>query len=276
LFRFLHNCTDITAHFHGKRELVICEEETVPFSHMHTLFREFREVLEHVFVELGCATVKPEGSLEVYAEHFAMAARMDAGMKDLPVLFEMAGVVEKKWARYLSYVIVFFRCCILNELHLPASDGRPDIRSEAPTLHTYVTHLPRVVPLGNSSADPTQWLFSGHPVLSDSPLHVAVAHLLGYRWPRQSGSGFTNCPALEIDGLEEDADADGIVCLNPVYFGILVSNCRVAIKEQDLRVRVVTDGNLGTNDCRAWLRRSIFEKLSLADGGFYQFRIAAH
>jgi len=59
-----------------------------------------------------------------------------------------------------------------------------------------------------------------------------------------------------------------------VYFGILVSNCRVTIEEPDLRVLVVTDGNLGTNDCRAWLRRSIFEKLSLAEGAFYQFRIA--
>jgi hypothetical protein len=59
-----------------------------------------------------------------------------------------------------------------------------------------------------------------------------------------------------------------------VYFGILVSNCRVVIEEADLRVLVVTDGNLGTNDCRAWLRRSVFEKLSLAEGAFYQFRVA--
>ena len=40
------------------------------------------------------------------------------------------------------------------------------------------------------SDDPTQWLFDGHPRGSDQPLHVAVARLLGYRWPRQTGSSF--------------------------------------------------------------------------------------
>jgi hypothetical protein len=64
------------------------------------------------------------------------------------------------------------------------------------------------------SSDPTQWLFNGHPAESDQPLHVAVARLLGYQWPRQTGSSFPDCPALDPDGLETLADADGIVCLS--------------------------------------------------------------
>jgi len=52
------------------------------------------------------------------------------------------------------------------------------------------------------SEDPTQWLFKGHPALSTEPLQVAVARLLGYRWPEQ-----------EDDGLDALADKDGIVCL---------------------------------------------------------------
>jgi len=44
------------------------------------------------------------------------------------------------------------------------------------------------------SDDPTQWLFNGYPRSSDQPLHVAVARLLGYRWPRQTGSNFPDCP----------------------------------------------------------------------------------
>ena len=64
------------------------------------------------------------------------------------------------------------------------------------------------------SSDPTQWLFNGHPQGSDQPLHVAVARLLGYQWPRQTGSSFPDCPALEPDGLETLADQDGIVCLS--------------------------------------------------------------
>ncbi|MEW6166680.1 MAG: N-6 DNA methylase [Pseudomonadota bacterium] len=66
------------------------------------------------------------------------------------------------------------------------------------------------------SDDPTQWLFNGHPKDSDSPLHVAVARLLGYRWPRQTGSSFPDCPALGADGLEKHADDDGIVPLTAI------------------------------------------------------------
>jgi hypothetical protein len=65
------------------------------------------------------------------------------------------------------------------------------------------------------SSDPTQWLFNGHPAGSDQPLHVAVARLLGYQWPRQTGSSFPDCPALGPDGLEELADDDGIVPISP-------------------------------------------------------------
>ena len=36
-----------------------------------------------------------------------------------------------------------------------------------------------------NSNDPTQGLFDGHPVGATNPLHVAVARLLGYRWPKQ-------------------------------------------------------------------------------------------
>jgi len=62
--------------------------------------------------------------------------------------------------------------------------------------------------------DPTQWLFGGHPKDSEQPLHVGVARLLGYQWPRQAGSSFPDCPALGPDGLERMADDDGIVCLS--------------------------------------------------------------
>ena len=46
-----------------------------------------------------------------------------------------------------------------------------------------------------------------------------------------------------------------------VYFGILVSSCKVMMEEPDARVLVVPDHALGTNDCRGWVRRSVFRKL---------------
>jgi hypothetical protein len=53
------------------------------------------------------------------------------------------------------------------------------------------------------SDDPTQWLFGGRPEVSTAPLQVAVARLVGYRWPEQT----------EPDDLDGLTDADGILCL---------------------------------------------------------------
>ena len=63
------------------------------------------------------------------------------------------------------------------------------------------------------SCDPTQWLFSGNPKTSDTPLMVATARLCGYLWPRQNGSSFLDCPGIGSDDLEMHADLDGIVCI---------------------------------------------------------------
>src|SRR5246127_5743361 len=46
-----------------------------------------------------------------------------------------------------------------------------------------------------------------------------------------------------------------------VYFGILVSPCKVMMEESESRVLVVPDRKLGTNDCRGWIRRSVFQRL---------------
>ena len=54
------------------------------------------------------------------------------------------------------------------------------------------------------SDDPTQWLFDGGPAESASPLHVAVARLLGYQWPQQ-----------DVDGLSRLAIPDGMLPLSP-------------------------------------------------------------
>jgi hypothetical protein len=67
-----------------------------------------------------------------------------------------------------------------------------------------------------SSDDPTQWLFDGSPKACGEPLQAAVARLVGYRWPRQTGSSFPDCPTVGEDALAKHADRDGIVALNPV------------------------------------------------------------
>ncbi|WP_312726658.1 Eco57I restriction-modification methylase domain-containing protein [Stutzerimonas kunmingensis] len=71
------------------------------------------------------------------------------------------------------------------------------------------------------SDDPTQWIFHGHPQPATEPLQVAVARLLGYRWPAESDnemelSDEARAWIARSAGLNALADDDGIVCLPPV------------------------------------------------------------
>jgi hypothetical protein len=67
------------------------------------------------------------------------------------------------------------------------------------------------------------------------------------------------------------------------YFGVLVSPCKVRIELLQARVMVVPDHEFGTNDCRGWISRSVFQALQqrarengqvLPNGRLYQFRLA--
>ena len=71
------------------------------------------------------------------------------------------------------------------------------------------------------SDDPTQWIFHGHPAQSDAPLQVAVARLLGYRWPAELDpemelSDEARAWVKRCNELLKFADDDGIVCIPPV------------------------------------------------------------
>ena len=71
------------------------------------------------------------------------------------------------------------------------------------------------------SDDPAQWVFHGHPTQSDHPLQVAVARLLGYRWPAELDkemelSDEARALVAKCDDLLKYADKDSIVCIPPV------------------------------------------------------------
>jgi hypothetical protein len=59
-----------------------------------------------------------------------------------------------------------------------------------------------------------------------------------------------------------------------VYFSILISDCKLVIEQPDLHIVVVEDHVLGTNDCRGWIRESLYRKLHLNPDRFCQFRLA--
>ena len=116
------------------------------------------------------------------------------------------------------------------------------------------------------SSDPTQWLFNGHPAGADQPLQVAVARLLGYQWPRQTGSSFPDCPALGPDGLEKLADDDGIVCV-PAVRGERPAHERVLRMLQAAWSEDWNDGipakllaDAGSSNLDDWLRNGFFEQ----------------
>ena len=137
------------------------------------------------------------------------------------------------------------------------------VRWQKAAVEKYPDGLPKPF-----SCDPTQWLFSGHPKGSDQPLQVAVARLLGYLWPRQTGSSFPDCPVLSTDGLEAFADADGIVPISPIK-GEAAAAARLrdllarafgaewsASRQQELLAQVDSAG-ASLDD---WLRNAFFEQ----------------
>ena len=103
------------------------------------------------------------------SSEFAVAARqLEPGMKINTGTLSLIPFDEERWARVAAEQY---------------PDGLPEPRTD----------------------DPTQWLFKGNVVGSQAPLQVAVARLVGYRWPDQ-----------EPDDLDPLADPDGIVCLPAV------------------------------------------------------------
>jgi hypothetical protein len=74
------------------------------------------------------------------------------------------------------------------------------------------------------TADPTLWVFHGHPGHSTKPLHVATARLLGYRWPTEFDPDIelpdeARASVAKAAELLPIADSDGIVCIPSVREG---------------------------------------------------------
>lgn len=109
------------------------------------------------------------------------------------------------------------------------------------------------------SDDPTQWLFHGYPyeAKEEVMLQVAVARLLGYRWPaEQDDKMHLSKRALALvkqcGKLAIFADDDGIVCI-PAVRG------EDPASERLLQLLTACDVEPGV-DLDNWLRNSFFEE----------------
>ncbi len=109
------------------------------------------------------------------------------------------------------------------------------------------------------SDDPTQWLFHGRPdeAQEGTELQVAVARLLGYRWPAELDDKMRlskRARALvgKCGELAKFADNDGIVCI-PAVRG------EEPAAERLLRLLAACDIKPGV-DLDDWLRNGFFEE----------------
>ena len=71
------------------------------------------------------------------------------------------------------------------------------------------------------SDDPTQWLFHGHPIKTENPLQVALARVLGYRWPAESDTEMELADEARelieaVKAFDHLSDDDGIFCIPSV------------------------------------------------------------
>jgi hypothetical protein len=133
--------------------------------------------------------------------------------------------------------------------------------------HEAQKQFPNGLPKPHSN-DPTQWLFNGSPKQSQQPLQVAVLRLMGYLWPRQAGTTFAECPALDADDLAPFADDEGIICLRSLaghesacdrlrkLLAIAFREEWSATKESELLTNVGFEGRTLDD----WLRNGFFEQ----------------
>ena len=138
------------------------------------------------------------------------------------------------------------------------------------------------------SDDPTQWIFHGHPcgsvvwdetskrtvhgpVRTDATvLQVAVARLLGYRWPAEQDADMELADeqrewARRCETLEDFADDDGIVCIpsvrgEPAAADRLLRMLAAAFGDawaEDVLARLLAEA--GSRTLHEWLRDRFFQ-----------------
>jgi len=114
------------------------------------------------------------------------------------------------------------------------------------------------------SDDLTQWLFHGRPEESTAPLQVAVARLLGYRWPAELDdkirlSNQSRALVKRCDELAKFANVDGIVCIPSVRGEETAAERLLALLGAAGVSPAKARELAGGTDLEDWLRNGFFE-----------------
>jgi len=135
------------------------------------------------------------------------------------------------------------------------------------------------------SDNPTQWIFHGHPCASTNPLQVAVARLLGYRWPTEFAetaevSVETSLWIARCKDLVSHVDDDGIVCLQPVrgekpaherLLALLIDaweTVNAGSWKSAMLDKLLTEADCAGRGLDVWLRDNFFEQ----HARYFQYR----
>ena len=110
----------------------------------------------------------------------------------------------------------------------------------------------------------TQWLFHGHPVKAENPLHVATARLLGYRWPAESDTEMELADEARtlinsIRAFDYLADDDGIICIPSV------NNETSASERLREYLQTILGGEYSNNTIVQFLEKEASKKNNLED-----------
>lgn len=123
------------------------------------------------------------------------------------------------------------------------------------------------------SDEATQWLFHGHPFKAQNPLQVALARLLGYRWPAENDTEMELADEArelikQIHAFDALTDEDGILCIPPVN-GELAASERLRSYFQEvygsdwnnntISQLLAKEGSKKSN-LEDWLREDFFEQ----------------
>ena len=93
--------------FNNERAIWLPEKDRFPGAREHTLLHELREILEHIFCDLGLPTADAS-SREARAEEFAAHTRMIASREMWTSFLEDAKKIQSTWWRRGAYGLIGF------------------------------------------------------------------------------------------------------------------------------------------------------------------------
>ena len=93
---------------YGKeRKILIATDQDYYGATLHTLLHELREILESEFRGLDHPIAGSDNAdLEKHAEDFATTLQVTAAFKAVPIFFESAREIERKWLRIGAYLLI--------------------------------------------------------------------------------------------------------------------------------------------------------------------------